>query len=413
MVESNPTRIVVAGAGPVGLAVAALLGVRDALDVQVFDGAAAPSFDPARVDLRVYALSRASQRLLEQLGIWTELCATRVCPYERMHVWEGEHVHGASALGFDCADIGEPDLGHIVEDTLLRCALLEALRAHPRVTVHHETAIRSVVRRTRAIDLTLASGERVSADLLVAADGAASCVRDALGLTVAVHDYRQHAIVTHVTTEHAHGYTAWQRFLPGGPLALLPLTDGRSSVVWTLPSATAQSLVRAADGAFLDALQAASGDVLGRLGPCTERVGLPLRLLHALRYTDDRVALVGDAAHSVHPLAGQGMNLGLLDAACLAEEVLRGVGLGLAPGDAAVLGRYERRRKGHNVEMMLAFDLIERVFRLPAWASPVRGLGLALLDRSGAAKRLLTSRALGLERLPRRAAPDRAARAGI
>jgi 2-octaprenylphenol hydroxylase len=143
-------------------------------------------------------------------------------------------------------------------------------------------------------------------------------------------------------------------------------------------------------------LDAARGATHGRLGPCTERVNLPLRLLHAFDYTRRRVALVGDAAHCVHPLAGQGMNLGMLDAAVLADEIERGVSADLGVGDPALLGRYERRRKGHNVQMMLAFDALDRLFRLPNWAAPARGLGLALIDRAMPAKRALMSRALGL-----------------
>jgi 2-octaprenyl-3-methyl-6-methoxy-1,4-benzoquinol hydroxylase/2-octaprenylphenol hydroxylase len=222
-------------------------------------------------------------------------------------------------------------------------------------------------------------------------------VRSLLDLPVAVRDYAQHAIVTHVVSEAPHRETAWQRFLPGGPLALLPLSDGRSSVVWSLPSERAVRLTAAPDDVFLAELEAASGTALGRLGPCTERVSLPLRLLHAFDYTRRRVALVGDAAHCVHPLAGQGMNLGLLDAAVLADEIERAVGAELGIGDPAVLGRYERRRKGHNVQMMLAFDALDRLFRLPDWAAPARGLGLALLDRAVPAKRALMSRALGLD----------------
>lgn len=400
MAERAPIRVVIAGAGPVGLAVAALLAASDhaeRFEIQVFDGGPEPRWMADSVDLRVYALSRASQSLLERLGLWRKLLAARGSPYRRMHVWEGERAEGASAITFDSADIGEPDLGHIVEDNLLRCTLLDFVRARPGVRVATETPIEAVRVGRRSVDLSFPRGGAQTADLLVAADGGASRVRTLLDLPIAVHDYGQHAIVTHVESTASHAETAWQRFLPGGPLAFLPLADGRSSVVWSLPSAQAARLVAVSDDAFLRELEAGSGGVLGRLGPCSERVRLPLRLLHALDYTARRVALAGDAAHCVHPLAGQGMNLGLLDAAVLAAEIERVAGLGLDVGDAAVLGRYERRRKGHNVQMMLAFDALDRLFRLRGLAAPVRRLGLALIDRAVPAKRLLMARALGLD----------------
>jgi ubiquinone biosynthesis UbiH/UbiF/VisC/COQ6 family hydroxylase len=232
--------------------------------------------------------------------------------------------------------------------------------------------------------------------VLLAADGTDSAVRRLLELPVAGHRYEQTAIVTHVASERAHQETAWQRFLPGGPLALLPLRDGRSSIVWSLPTRDAERLLAASDAEFLAELNAASAGALGELTHCSKRVGLQLQAVHALRYTAPRVALLGDAAHTVHPLAGQGMNLGLLDAAAVAAVVEDALLAGEDVGDAKVLRRYERERKGDNLAMLAAFDGLHRLFRLPG-AAPLRGLGLRAVASAHPVKRLLMQKALGLE----------------
>ena len=191
--------------------------------------------------------------------------------------------------------------------------------------------------------------------------------------------------VAHVETARPHERTAWQRFLPGGPLALLPLADGRSSIVWSLPTKDAERLL------------AASAGVIGDLTACSKRVGFPLQALHALQYTSTRVALLGDAAHTVHPLAGQGMNLGILDAASIAAVTEDALLAGEDVGDLKVLRRYERERKGDNFAMLAAFDGLNRLFRLPGWAAPMRALGLRAVEAADPVKRLLMQKALGLE----------------
>jgi ubiquinone biosynthesis UbiH/UbiF/VisC/COQ6 family hydroxylase len=231
---------------------------------------------------------------------------------------------------------------------------------------------------------------------LLAADGSHSAVRRLVDLPVTGHRYAQTAVVTHVTSSATHQSTAWQRFLPGGPLALLPLLDGRSSVVWSLPTAEAEALLACDDAEFLAALEAASAGVIGALTACSKRVGFPLQALHALRYTAPRVALVGDAAHTVHPLAGQGMNLGLLDAAAIAAVIEDALLAGEDFGDLKVLRRYERERKGDNLAMLAVFDGLNRLFGLPGWAAPLRSLGLRAVETARPVKRLLMQKALGL-----------------
>jgi 2-octaprenylphenol hydroxylase len=233
--------------------------------------------------------------------------------------------------------------------------------------------------------------------LLVAADGSASAVRSLLRAPVTDFSYGQHAVVTHVVTEKPHAETAWQRFLPGGPLAFLPLTDGRSSVVWSTPSEQAEALLEEPEDSFLRELQVASGGVLGAFESVAGRASFPLRAAHVRRYAYPRVALVGDAAHTVHPLAGQGMNLGLLDAAALAEVLEQAVAEGQDAGDLRVLRGYERRRKGGNLKMLLALDGLHRVFRLTGPVLPrLRALGMSAVDATPLAKRFLMREALAL-----------------
>lgn len=404
--SAEQSTVVVAGAGPVGLTVAAglLTGpCANRLRVHVVDAAPLPHWDPQVVDLRVYALSRGSQRILDSVGAWGGIAARRVSPYRQMRVWEGDRYDTSAAIRFDSADVGEPDLGHIVEDGLIRRELLKIVTSADGGRFTAQTAIRSVQVQPEGVEVELAAGEKVRAAVLIAADGARSQVRSMLDMPVVERSYGQSALVTHVATELPHREFAYQRFLPDGPLAFLPLADGRSSVVWSLRQERAEALGFAPEDEFLAELQAASGGMLGALGEPAARARFPLRLLHAVRYCRPRVALAGDAAHSAHPLAGQGMNLGLLDAACLVEEIERGWRGGQTLGDLPALRRYERRRKGDNLQMLLALDAVERVFHLPA--GPLRAWGLRAVDCMRPVKRALIRHALRPAVPPPRARP--------
>jgi 2-octaprenylphenol hydroxylase len=391
-------RILVAGAGPVGLLFATLLNrhAGHKLAIRVVDAKLPAAWRPGQLDARVYALSRESQRLLGDA--WPAIAARRISPYRRMRVFEGDRPDGQSAIDFDAADIAEPDLGHIVEDSLLRTTLLEQLE-NSGVELAFGSSFDALEPGAGRVRVSFGDERAEDFDLVVGADGAGSRVRSAAGIDVYRKDYVQRAIVTHVTTDKPHAATAWQRFLPDGPLAFLPLADGRSSVVWTNASAAAERRLALPETEFIAELEAASAGVLGRLGPCTERLAFPLELKHAVRYTQPGVALIGDAAHAVHPLAGQGMNLGLKDAAVLAETIAAALVAGEYPGDEFVLRRYARAQKTHNVAMQLAFDGINELFgrRLPDWLRPLRGAGLTAVNHAPAAKRLLMRRALGVE----------------
>lgn len=389
--------VVIAGGGPVGLTLAALLG-RGApdLDVRLFDRRPAPAWRSESMDLRVYALSRAAQNILGCVGAWDAIAAARASAYRRMQVWAGARYTPAAALTFDSAAIAEPDLGHIVEDSLCRERLRQAVR-RTGAQACFDTGIAAVEPGERAVRITTENGETLAATVLVAADGSDSPVRDRLGFPTTRYDYGQRAVVTHAATEHGHDETAWQRFLPDGPLAFLPLADNRSSVVWSTGSDRAEALCRADEADFLDQLQAASGRVLGRIRAVARRASFPLRAIHAGQYCRPRIALAGDAAHTVHPLAGQGMNLGLLDAAVLAEVLLDALARGEDPGDLGILRRYERRRKGGNLKMLAALHGLHHLFRPTAPPLPrLRQAGLRGVDSAPFLKNLFMREALGL-----------------
>lgn len=392
--------VLIVGGGPVGLGVAALLMSNPQAErwtVRLLEPNPAPDWSDADVDLRVYALSRASQHVLESAGAWSGIAARRASPYRRMHVWEGEYSASVGALAFDSAELGEPDLGHIVEDRLIRHCLVETLSARANVELAFGTELADVRVTADGVEVTTRDGREMTADVLLAADGGASKVRGLLELPVISVPYGQEAVVAHVGTEQPHAETAWQRFLRTGPIALLPLEDGRSSIVWSTSSDRAQALLRLGDDDFMAEVAAATDHVLGAITSASARVSFPLRAVHARQYCAQRVALIGDAAHTVHPLAGQGMNLGLLDAAVLAEVLQDAVHRGEDPGDLRVLRRYERRQKGRNLRTVLAMDVLHRLFtRAGPMLAPARVCGLTLVDSLPFVKHAFVREALGL-----------------
>jgi 2-octaprenylphenol hydroxylase len=392
--------VVIVGGGPVGLCIAALLkrsSLADRFTIRLLDSRAAADWRADALDLRVYALSRASQRILDHAGVWEGISARRMQPYRHMIVWEGDRRSSFGRLRFDSAELGEPDLGHIVEDSLIRAQLHEELLDCENVELSFGVTVESVGTQARTVRVETDAGERIEAQLLIAADGGGSPVRSLLGMPALTLEYAQAAVVTHVRTAEPHAETAWQRFLPKGPLALLPLADGRSSVVWSTRPADARALLTAEPEDFCDALAEASDRMLGEIGEVAERASFPLRAVHARRYCAKRVVLVGDAAHVIHPLAGQGMNLGLLDAAVLAEVIEEAVTAGEDPGDLPVLRRYERRSKGRNLKSLMTMDALHRLFtHSGSLLAPLRAAGLSLVDATPLAKRMLMKEALGL-----------------
>jgi 2-octaprenyl-3-methyl-6-methoxy-1,4-benzoquinol hydroxylase/2-octaprenylphenol hydroxylase len=385
--------VAVVGGGMVGAA-AALALARAGLSAALLEARAPAAWDAnAEVDLRVVGLAPSSLALLDDLDVWRSIRDARAGPYTHMHVWDAE---SGAAIDFDAASEGRDRLGYIVENSLVQWTLWQALGA-AGVRRLCPAEVKGFEAREDRIQLELASGETLAAGLLVAADGAASPLRRLAGIGTRGRDYAQRAVVAHVATERPHEDTAWQRFLPGGPLALLPLADGRSSVVWSLPEAEARRVLALDDKAFLDELGVASDFRLGRIVATTPRAAFPLKLQLAERYQADRFVLLGDAAHAVHPLAGQGVNLGLRDVAELRDTLVDARAAGRDIGAAHVLRRYARRRRSADTLDALGFDALARIY---AWQSPVlvaaRGAGVRLLDRLAPLKRRLSEHAAGL-----------------
>jgi 2-polyprenylphenol 6-hydroxylase len=392
--------VLIVGGGPVGACAGALLarGAAGApgLAVALLEPKAPPPLPAdAPLEARVVALSRASERVLTRAGAWARLPGTRLAPYERMRIWHESVAPTSDAvLVFAAADAGEPNLGYIVENRLLQTALLESFT---QAGGHLEPApLGSLEVGEHSVSVTTPRGT-LTARLAIGADGAQSALRQAAGLTAETRAYGQTAIVATVSTERPHESTAWQRFMRNGTLAFLPLADGTSSIVWSADDQLAAVLLEASDAGFAAELDRASDLALGSTRLLSERVSFPLQRLVAQRYVAQRVALIGDAAHVVHPLAGQGVNLGLLDAAALAQQVAAAVGAREDPGSLGVLRAYERWRKSEVALMGGAIDAFDRL--LAHGRGPVARAaqhGLAWVNRSQELRRFFIRRALGM-----------------
>ncbi|MBI6617152.1 2-octaprenyl-3-methyl-6-methoxy-1,4-benzoquinol hydroxylase [Pseudomonas corrugata] len=391
--------LLIVGAGMVGSALAlALQG--SGLQVLLLDGSPM-SFKPfdaqAAFEPRVSALSTASQRILDRLGVWEGITARRASPYTDMHVWDGS---GTGQIHFSAASLHAEALGHIVENRVVQDALLDRLHDCD-LGLLANARLEQMRRSGDDWLLTLADGRTLRAPLVIAADGANSAVRRLTGVATREWDYLHHAIVTSVRTARAHRMTAWQRFTDNGPLAFLPLErDGQHdwcSIVWSTTPDEAQRLMALDDSAFCNELERAFEGQLGTVLSADPRLCVPLRQRHAKRYVAEGLALIGDAAHTIHPLAGQGVNLGFLDAAVLAEVLLQAAARGERLADVKVLSRYERRRMPHNLALMAAMEGFERLFQAdPLPVRWLRNTGLKLVDRLPEAKALFVREALGL-----------------
>jgi 2-octaprenylphenol hydroxylase len=378
----------------VGGAIASLLA-RCGFSVAVVEAREPPRFDPSsEVGMRVSAISPGSANVLDQAGAWQAIESGRCCAYRRMHVEDESDPEG---LDFDAPTFGLERLGSIVENDLVQTALWGALEANALVDLHCPARVRRIGSDTACVFLDLEGGPRLKAALLIGADGAESAVRATMGVRQDVWEYHQRGVVAVVRTEQANPGTAWQRFMEGGPLAFLPLSDGRSSIVWTRPEQEARGLLDLPDGEFAERLNAAGRGFLGEVLEVGQRAAFPLTMRLSQRYVSGRMVLLGDAAHVVHPLAGQGVNLGLADAAALAESLVEARAGGRDPAHPETLRRFERWRRSESGLMAAGIHGLRALFMPPALAG-IRSMGLRAVSRSWLLREAFLRRAAGLGR---------------
>lgn len=384
--------IVIIGGGLVGASLAIALA-RGGVDVALVEAETPEAFDAkADYDLRVSAISASSQQWLERIAVWPLIAGQRHCPYRHMRVWESSPPTSPAELRFGAPD-SQSALGVIVENRLMLDALWQRLEG---VTVYSPTRLESMdIDSTRA-SLTLTSHERLECQLVIGADGAQSLVRALAGISAETYGYAQRGIVANVSPSQPHEYTAWQRFLPTGPLAFLPLADGRCSIVWSLPQALAEDHLAMDDAQFCRALGEAAEGRLGEIRATSRRASFPLLRLHVDHYVRPRIALVGDAAHIIHPLAGQGVNLGFQDVAELHRQLMEPHCHGKDLGALPPLRRYARARRTENAQMLTLTDGLFHLFgNEHNLLGILRRSGLEAVNQMAHIKRWVERRAAG------------------
>ncbi|WP_033925637.1 UbiH/UbiF/VisC/COQ6 family ubiquinone biosynthesis hydroxylase [Sphingomonas sp. 35-24ZXX] len=393
MTQIHHSDILIMGAGPVGLSLA-LAAVRHGLSVRVIDRITPQTLADTAFDGRASALASTSWQMLQNLGLGDRLWRD-VCPIDRIAVSDGLRQ---GALDFDA---GVDGMGVMLPNSLLRAALYETASADGDIDLVMAASVTDRTVDAHRATVTLADGRTFTASLLVGAEGRVSPTRDLAGITLSQWSYRQRGIVTAVTLEKSHQNTAFEIFYPDGPLAVLPLNDdddGRpmASIVWTVPEGKADAWTSLSDRAFGAALTRASGGFLGEMTPIAPRSSWPLTLCQASDMVAPRISLIGDSAHIIHPIAGQGLNLGLRDVAALADVLGEGARLGLDPGDLAQLQRYQSWRMLDNMMMAAATDVLNRLYGLPGGTpSLVRRVGMQLVGRTGLIRRLIVDEARG------------------
>ncbi len=385
--------VVIVGGGMVGATLACALGDTPLRVALVEARSELPSWSCSEYALRVSAITRASQNIFEVLGIWPAIVKRRAYAFRDMHVWDAT---GAGEIHFDSADLGEAHLGHIIENDVIVLALYERLKDFQNVDLLNPHQTEQVYFDAENASLRLSGDKIIKTALIIAADGSNSWLRQQSNIIVRGWDYDQSALVTYVHTEKSNQATAWQRFMQQGPLAFLPLAENISSIVWSTHPEQAASLAGLDDNEFCAELTAAFESRLGNVLSTGPRAVYPLRFFDAERYIQPRLALIGDAAHTMHPLAGQGVNLGLADVASLAEVLVAAQQAGRDPGLEHTLRRYERWRKSENRLMLASVDSFKRLYGSDLTALRwLRNGGMGLLNQLGPVKQQVIRYAMG------------------
>lgn len=392
----NPSEfdIIILGGGLVGLTAANLCAQQGFSVALVERQGPHLTWDDNHFDIRCSAISKASQILFQEMGVWDSIVKERVSAYQRMHVWD---ALGFGEITFDAAEVGEADLGHIIENRVMQKALW--VYAKQSTQVHFFVPANPIALQIEPehVFLTLNDQANLKAKLIIGADGGHSWLREFIHIESKQHDYHQSALVATVRTELSHQQTAWQRFLPEGPLAFLPLNSGLSSIVWTSTTEKTKTLMSLAEGKFCEELAHAFDYRLGSVLSTAERRDFPLSRMHANHYIANRVALIGDAIHVIHPLAGQGVNLGLGDAQKLVETLSSADKRASDIGHHLVLRKYERARKGQVLSTLLAMDFLNRTFtRKDTLSLGLRSIGLNFVDKTAFLKKKMMLQAMGL-----------------
>lgn len=393
---AETVEVAIVGGGMVGGTLAVALA-QAGLRVALVDRADPASLTEAGHDGRTSAIAHATHRLLQALGLWTRL-VPHAEPILDIRISDGPSL---LFLHYDHRELGDEPMGYIVENRAIRCSLQTRLDGLDTLRVHAPATLGGHEVDGNGVRLTLGDGTEIAAGLLIAADGSDSQLRQTAGIAAARWDYGQTAIVCTMGHEKPHRGVAHERFLPAGPFAVLPMTDDpvhghRSSIVWTERSALAPAMLALSDADFSFELHRRFGPWLGEVAVLGGRWSYPLRYLHAETYVKPRFALVGDAAHTMHPIAGQGLNIGLRDVAALAEVLVESKRLGLDLGAAPVLERYQRWRRFDNQVLMSVTDSLNRLFSNDvAPVRLVRDLGIAAVHRLGPLKRFFMRHAMG------------------
>ncbi len=394
--------IVIIGAGIVGLSVASLL-TELPLSIAIVESHEVPSWSPEAYSLRVSAISEASKKTLAKAGAWSAIAQKRISNYTDMRIWE-QAIDASESLHFSCKDIGTENLGSIVENALIRAELQSSLANSDlhkaNITWYCPDKLSALQIFESHAEIQLQSDINIKAKLVIAADGTNSVTRKIMHLPEVSRSYAQYGLVAQLQTQKSHQHTAYQRFYDKDVLGILPLANGDCSIVWSCSQVKAEKLLQLSDELLAQKVTEFSQGVLGDITISQSAKIFPLQLLHSRQYVSERVVLCGDAAHAVHPLAGQGLNLGLLDAAVLTEVLIDAWKANFDLGDLSLLRQYERKRKGNNVQMMTVLDSLFAVFQS---TNPVlqqaRRIGMGLLNQVKPVKNSLVEQALGLKKL--------------